>query len=113
MAKETSPDSESGIYRAIIENPNTPTDVLEWAAQDEWHVYRRSAAQNPSTPVDVLRRLAGDDSTSVWVAANPSAPVDVLTALATDGSDLERGAVARNPSLPGESLAGTNQDADP
>jgi len=114
MAEVTSPDSDSSIYRALVENPNSPLILMESAAEDEWYALRRSAARNPSTPQYVLRRLAtdGDRMCIRHVADNPSAPEDALRSLATDHDATIRAAVARNPSLPDDALAAMVDDEE-
>ena len=103
------------VRRVVAGNPNTPKQILEKLAGDDFPAIRRRTAENPNTPVKVLQELACDQHSDVRlaVAENPSTPQETLAILATDEDSDVRYGVAENPHMPEDILVRLCEDDNP
>lgn len=88
-------------------NPKTRPEKLVRLAHSGNPSLRVLVAQNLSTPAASLRELAADrvPAVVVGVASNPSAPTTVLTELSRNENKDVRAAIAGNPATPAPALA--------
>lgn len=83
---------DNDLMMHLAGNPNTPSDLLERLASDQYLSVRGRVALNPNTPARVLRGLARDPDPDVrrWLTGNPSCPREVLISLQRDPNDPVR-----------------------
>lgn len=103
------------VRRVLAGNPNTPKQILEKLAGDDFPAIRCRTAENPNTPVKILQELAGDQHSDVRLAAaeNPSTPQETLAILAADEDTDVRYGVAENPHMPEDILVKLCEDDNP
>jgi hypothetical protein len=103
------------VRRVVAGNPNTPKQILEKLAGDDFPAIRRRTAENPNTPIVVLNKLAADPHSDVRlaVAENLSTPQETLAVLAFDEDMDVRYGVAENPHMPEEILVQLCEDENP
>lgn len=105
---------KSGYFRAILQNENTPQDILSQYAKHDNDEIRFWVAQNPNTPPDVLEKLLKHDEYSRVMekaASNPSTPLESVLLMAEADyededyikEDIKHNA-AKNPNIPIEVL---------
>lgn len=101
----TNYSDDLSLRRAVLNNPNTPTNILrEYALPsskiDVWDSV--CVAGNPSTPANLLRELVNIDNVSVLaaLARNPNSPEDVLRICADSSSSYVRGTLLNNFNAP-------------
>jgi len=96
-----------GFYRArnsfqdVAQDPNTPSDYLNFLSRFYLISVKELVAANPSTPACALEKLSKDISSSVrsGVAVNPNTPCHVLWELRQDDFLEVRDSVEKNPQV--------------
>ncbi len=83
----------------LAERADTPIEILEELAVDEYYYIRMIVGVNLSTPPKILEQLATDENHYVraCVAGTPNTPIKTLEQLATDENSLVREWVTQNP----------------
>ncbi len=106
--------NNNGIRMAVIQNKNTPQDVLRSLAKDKDARIRAAITQNKNTPQDILRTLAKDNDEFVRtsVAKHKNVPQDILRTLAKDKNIYVRTSVTRNKNIPQDVLRSLAKDND-
>lgn len=102
------------VLRPIIQNPNTPADVLAQLANDLNPEVRKGVAEHPNSSAETLAQLASDRwwSVRIQVAGNPNVPVDSLVKLSQDDDPDVSHAATSNPNLSDYDLTGWALDGD-
>lgn len=125
-------DNTYYIISRLLDNPNTPEDVLEKIHESGKYAYHHSLSindimkfadspdpnirykivNNPKTPQDIVVKLANDPDIDVKLAAikNPLMPKDLLTKLAKHRRVGVRKAVAQNHNTPIDTLIQLGRD---
>ena len=87
------------LREAILENPNTSIETIEFLAQDSDETVRRKVAASNKTTSDTLSLLAMDQSGEVRaaVAASKNATPETLSILARDSLNEVRDRALKNP----------------
>jgi hypothetical protein len=104
------------VHSSIVNNPNTPTDILQALAREGDESVRFFVARNQSTPTDTLEILAHDGAQYAGkyirgnVGLNPITPHPILELLAQDVECTVRSDVAENPNLSIDLLRTLAQD---
>jgi hypothetical protein len=82
----------------LAESIDTPIEVLEELASDEWMV-RCAIARNPNISIKMLEQLATDKHPWIrgWIAKNHKTPLKTLELLAIDKDSLVRECIIQNP----------------
>lgn len=97
-------DGSVAVRKAVIENNNTPTDVLwrmytkESSSTNRSAIVRKYVLYSGRTSSSELEKMAQDPSEEVrmTLARQPSTPTEILEILSRDKSPVVRDAVLRN-----------------
>lgn len=94
------------IKRAIIENPNCTSEILEELANNESWGIKQYIARSPKCTNELLERLANNEVREVrmGVASNPICPKEILEKLTNNEHCHIKVCVAGNPNCPIEVL---------
>ena len=59
---------------ALVDNSNTPTDILTILSKDKNRYVRCEVAENPNTSTEILTTLSKDEAIDVryWAVRNPN-----------------------------------------
>lgn len=109
--------SSAVIQRAVADNPNTPSDVLQHMVATDRNL-QYTVIRNPSTSAATLEWLLGQATDDDWilrfaVAGHPNCPQARLIQWASDPDCAVRTAVAHNPNCPPDLLCRFLQDPEP
>ena len=107
-------DKEDPVRYGVAKHPNATPEMLEKMSEDYYYQIRGAVATNKNTPLHVLKKLMSDWDTNVvcFLAMNKNLPLDMLEDLSVHVSSGVRKSVARNPKTPVEILEKLAKDKD-